>query len=51
MGANGDEIGARLGVIVLLQADRSAVMDDGGFMIGMVHGQLKFTGTWGLTDW
>ena len=29
MGANGDEIGARLGVIVLLQADRSAVMDGG----------------------
>lgn len=40
--ANGDEICARLGIIIFLQPDGTPVVEIGGFIVGSVHGNFLF---------
>jgi hypothetical protein len=39
VGANGDEICARLGIIVFVQPDGTPVMEIEGLTVGRVHGE------------
>ena len=46
MCANGDEIRAKLRIIIIVQPDGTPVVEIGGFLVGRVHGKYNFINSW-----